>query len=267
MFLMKIVLSRILQCLFGTGSVIDMRLHRFYVSQPLGEVVVISARGGPASGWNETDKLKQWTKVFRYKKGDFVVLFNGDGADNTYLIDTISSDSCVLIHKELTPSYSAEKKVTLYLSIIKKDNFELVVQKVTELGVTTIVPVLSERSEKKNLNEERLQKIAIESSEQCGRGDIPNILPIISLSDVLESPLPHDLTCVLQMSGASINSELVQNDISSTKSIGIFIGPEGGWSEDEEKLFKSKNITPISLGKNVLRAETAGIVATAYMLQ
>src|SRR3989344_4651486 len=166
-----------------------MRLHRFYVLQPLGEEVVI----------NDVSTIKQWTKVFRYKKADFVVLFDGVGSDGTYSIESISPKECVLLRAKVSPSYIPEKKVTLYVSIIKKDNFELVVQKATELGITTIIPILSERSEKKNLNEKRLQKIAIESSEQCGRGDIPTIMPIVSLSHVLQIPSPHDFTCVLQM--------------------------------------------------------------------
>lgn len=246
-----------LQCLFGKGSVLNMRLHRFYVSQPLGEDVVI----------NDVSIIKQWTKVFKYKKGNFVILFNGEGSDITYLIDDISSKNCTLILKKISLSYIPNKKITLYLSIIKKNNFELIVQKATELGVTTIIPILSERSEKKNLNEERLQKIAIESAEQCGRGDIPTIMPIISLSQVLEIPSTHDFMCILQMNGIPFSNEVIQNKLKGIKNIGLFVGPEGGWSEDEEKLFKSKNIIPISLGKTVLRAETAGIVATAFMLQ
>src|SRR3989344_3057867 len=175
-----------------------MRLHRFYVLQPLGEEVVI----------NDVSTIKQWTKVFRYKKADFVVLFDGVGSDGTYSIESISPKECVLLRAKVSPSYIPEKKLTLYISVIKKDNFELVIQKATELGVTTIIPIIGERSEKKNLNGERLNKIAIESSEQCGRGDIPTILPIISLSEVLETESPHDVTYFLHMDGAPWDSEL-----------------------------------------------------------
>ena len=233
-----------------------MRLHRFYVLQPLGEDVVI----------DDVSTIKQWAKVFRYKKGDFVILFNGEGNDVTYCIETISSKECNLSRTKLSPSYIPNKKVTLYLSVIKKDNFELVVQKATELGVSTIIPILSERSEKKNLNEERLKTIAIEASEQCGRGDVPTILPIISLTDVLETTLPHEISLLLQIGGKDLKENSIQKLLEESKNIALFVGPEGGWSENEEKLFKEKEIISVSIGDTVLRAETAAIVACAFTL-
>ncbi len=239
------------------SSVVVMRLHRFYVSQPLGEEVVIA----------DVSIVKQWAKVFRYKKGDFVVLFNGNGEDITYCIDTITSNSCILTLTERTNSYIANKNVTLYLSIIKKDNFELVVQKATELGVTSIIPILSERSEKKGLNEKRLNKIAIESSEQCGRGDIPTVLPIVPLSNVLDATTPHDIMYVLQMNGTPWKENEKQEQFINSKNVALFVGPEGGWSDDEEKLFKDKKFTAISLGKTTLRAETAAIIGCAFVIQ
>ena len=145
-----------------------MRLHRFYVSQPLGEEVVIE----------DSLTIKQWLKVFRYDVGDFVILFNGDGYDYSYSLQTITKQSCTLARKKHDVSYLPTKKITLCLSLIKKDNFELVVQKATELGVSTIIPIITSRSEKKNLSFERLEKIVREASEQCGRGDIPMIKPI-----------------------------------------------------------------------------------------
>ena len=234
-----------------------MRLHRFYVSQPLGEEVVIA----------DVSIVKQWSKVFRYKKGDFVILFNGNGDDVTYNIDNISNTSCSLILKNRTPSYIPSKNITLYLSIIKKDNFELVVQKATEIGVTSIIPILSKHSEKKSLNAERLNKTAIEASEQCGRGDIPTILPIVSLKDALSIELPDEVSYVLQMSGTPVSNIDIQKNIKQNKSIAFFVGPEGGWSEDEEKLFKNKKIESISIGKTTLRAETAAVVGCALLLQ
>jgi 16S rRNA (uracil1498-N3)-methyltransferase len=231
-----------------------MRLHRFYVAQPLGEEVVIA----------DVSIIKQWAKVFRYTKGDFVILFNGDGLDITFLIESISSKECVLSKTNQSPAYIPKKKVTLYLSLIKKDNFELAVQKATELGVSTIVPIISERSEKKDLNEDRLHKIATEAAEQCGRGDAPTILPIIELSDLMELTPPHDVTFVLQMGGEPIlTSELAKKHLN----IGFFVGPEGGWTEKEEELFEKHNMATVSLGSTVLRAETAAIVGSAFLLQ
>lgn len=230
-----------------------MRLHRFYVSQPLGEDVVI----------NDVSIIKQWLKVFRYTTGVSVILFNGDGNDCTYSIESITPTRSCLKRLESHPSFIPLKNIALYLSLIKKDNFELVVQKATELGVTKIVPIISSRSEKKSLNQERLLKIAVEASEQCGRGNLPIIAPILSLNDVFKMEKLTNVSFVLQMGGVSWNETLISNK-GKGDTISIFIGPEGGWSTDEEKLFADKKVRSVSLGNTVLRAETAAIVACAF---
>ncbi|MBP6948987.1 MAG: 16S rRNA (uracil(1498)-N(3))-methyltransferase [Candidatus Pacebacteria bacterium] len=227
-----------------------MRLHRFYVSQPLGEEVVIE----------NVSILKQWLKVFRYTKNDSVILFNGDGFDVTYTIEEITLQKGILVQNSKLASYIPTKKIKLYLSLIKKDNFEFVVQKATELEVSEIIPVLSERSEKKNLNKERLIKIATEASEQCGRGDVPTISDILTLKKALETMHKNEDTFVLQMNGINISETRTKN---TSNTISLFIGPEGGWSVVEEELFKNMNIVSISLGNTVLRAETASIAALA----
>jgi 16S rRNA (uracil1498-N3)-methyltransferase len=230
-----------------------MRLHRFYRVQPLGEDVVI----------NDVSLIKQWSKVFRYKEGDFVILFNGEGSDVTYRIETISLHECFLRQTNIHDTYIPSKKINIHLSLIKKDNFELVVQKATELGVTTITPVLSERSEKKNLNLERLRIIAVEAAEQCGRGDVPTILPIVSLSSALDSIPVDEYTYILQIDSTSFSTQIL-HDAKEAKSVNLFIGPEGGWSDQELNIFKKKNVTTVSLGKTMLRAETAAIISCAY---
>ncbi len=229
-----------------------MRLHRFYVSQPLGEDVVI----------DDVSLVSQWMKVFRYTIGDFVILFNGDGLQSRYSITTLSKTSCTLLRTKSEASYIPTRKISLYLSLIKKDNFELVVQKATELGVTNIIPVLSERSEKKNLSLERLQKIAIEASEQCGRGDVPKIAEIISLDKAVSLLAPETKGLVFTFDGKSIVSltgEVKNLDIS------LFIGPEGGWGTADEALFEKSPLLRCSLGPTVLRAETAAITACALV--
>ena len=251
----NVVFSKILQCLFMQGSVMYMRLHRFYVTQPLGEEVVI----------DNVSLIKQWAKVFRYKKGDFVILFNGEALDVTFSINVISNKICTFTRNGSVISYIPKKKIVLYLCIIKKDNFDLVVQKVTELGVSLIVPVISERSEKKDINFDRLLRIITEASEQCGRGDIPTLAPVISLVSAVEDGLSNDASFVLQMDGEDIFTTTIQKEIATRNSFSFFVGPEGGWTDTEMKLFKEKGIIGVSLGKTTLRAETAAIVGTAFL--
>lgn len=234
-----------------------MRLHRFYVEQPLGEEVVI----------DDVSIIKQWIKVFRYTESDLVILFNGEGLDVTYSITSVSSKECILRCVSSSPSYIPSKKVTLYLSLIKKDLFEFVVQKATELGVTTIVPIITERSLSKNLNLERLEIITKEASEQCFRGDVPLLSKAIPLEQALLGLPEKSLTIAFEKSGLSLENSSLRQKIHSASLADLFIGPEGGFSEKEIELFKNNNVTLASLGDTVLRAETAAIVATFSILR
>ena len=182
-----------------------MRLHRFYVKQPLGEEIVV----------DDVSTIKQWTRVFRYKAGDLVILFDGHFKDCTYEITSVSAKE-VALHlislKEIPPQ---DKTLTIYVSVIKKDNFELVVQKCTELGVSRIVPILAEHSEKKNINIERLEIIAKEAAEQCGRGDVPIIEEVVTLSDAYLQRDRGVTHIIASMDGASnttsLGKELLSN--------------------------------------------------------
>jgi 16S rRNA (uracil1498-N3)-methyltransferase len=217
-----------------------MRLHRFYVLQPLGEEVVI----------DDVSLISQWTKVFRYQEGDFVVLFNGDGYDNCYSLDTITKKSCSLTRTKQSPSYIPQQRITLCLSLIKKDNFELAVQKATELGVTNVIPVLSSRSEKKNLSFERLGKIAIEASE------------LQDLSSVLLSLTENQTAIYFDMDTEAL---LSKKEELKNKDLFVFIGPEGGWGPEDLALMNQYSVSGYSLGKTVLRAETAAIAACSLL--
>jgi 16S rRNA (uracil1498-N3)-methyltransferase len=141
---------------------------------------------------------------------------------------------------------------------------EWVVEKATELGVSKIVPIVSERSEKKGFNLMRAQKIAIEASEQSGRVEVPLIGDIEPLKDALES-----------FQGEIVVFDLIGKPFSDAVSwlggeknntpINIFVGPEGGWSPKEIEMFKVQKAQIFSLGQLTLRAETASIVALSKL--
>jgi 16S rRNA (uracil1498-N3)-methyltransferase len=233
-----------------------MRLHRFYVTQPLGEEVVV----------NDVSLVKQWTKVFRYVVGDFVILFNGDGNDFCYCIQKVTNTSCELTCTSTTPSYIPKRITYLYLPLIKKDLFELVVEKATELGITDICPLVTSRTEKKSLPIERILKIAQEASEQSGRGDVLKLhkeLEFTSLSKNLqENVVSRENTLVLTREGALVTTFLKERAARTVEPLAIILGPEGGWTEGEELFFKDEGYTRISLGDTVLRAETAAIAGS-----
>jgi 16S rRNA (uracil1498-N3)-methyltransferase len=143
------------------------------------------------------------------------------------------------------------RSVTLCCSILKRENFELVVQKATELGVSRIIPIIAERTVKTGLKMERLKAIAKEATEQSGRGVVPDISEPMSLTDALALP-GHKL---FFHTGTQAHPAL-----SSDPAL-LFIGPEGGWSDRDVAAAVSAGCQVCSLGKRTLRGETAAIVA------
>jgi len=227
-----------------------MRLHRFYINQPI--------QVGKEIRVEDSELLNQWGKVFRLSAGDKVVLFNGDGSDFEATFKILSKKEAILVIDRETENKNTSKvELHIFQSIIKKDNFELIVQKCTEIGAFAFHPIISERSEKKDLNTERLVKISKEASEQSFRTTVPKIFEPLQLEKALEN-FDGELF-VLDFDGESIRN------VNANK-IGILVGPEGGWGEKERDYFKEKNIKSVSLGNPVLRAETAVIVGSALIL-
>jgi len=235
-----------------------MRLHRFYTKEK------IPAQGG----FTIADKalVNQLKNVFKLRTGDSVIVFNGDGQDNECVIEGFLKDELSLKIQASIPSrFMPAREVWLCAAIVKKDNFEWIAEKATELGVTRILPIVSERSEKKSLNMERLQKIVIEASEQSGRGDVPKIEPILKLEEGLEylkSQAPGLQVVMFHTEGEIWQERAFNKD----KSIAVFVGPEGGWSEREVELFHKDNVPVVCLGRQVLRAETAVVAILARIV-
>ena len=231
-----------------------MRLHRFYVNAPI-----------TSETFDVTDKdlIHQWKSVFRYNVGSQVIAFDGSGTDYLCLISSSRNSGATLAVVLKMPGGEKPKRdLWLCLGLIKKDNFELAVEKAVEIGATHIIPVLCERSEKKKLNMERLHKIIIETAEQSGRGDIPTIYNIIELPQLLDGNLLPNRAIFMNLEGVGIDT--VKND--DPKELAVFIGPEGGWGDLEVKNFALHNIPAISLGTQVLRAETAAIAISSLLL-
>lgn len=230
-----------------------MRLHRFYIG-PVALADEISIK--------EERLIHQWRHVFRYNVGSEIIVFDGSGKECDCVFKQLGNREAVLevVSKRAgvvpkNPSTGSGQEITLYQSVIKKDKMEWVVEKATELGVSRIVPIISERSEKKGFNLERAQKIAIEAAEQCGRADVPEIAEIMNFESGIMNYAGKAI--IFDASGSPIhNSHFINHD-----SFSVFIGPEGGWSEKEIERFKELGVKIFSLGQLTLRAETAAIVA------
>ena len=220
-----------------------MRLHRFFM------------KDGVQTRVTDAATVSQWRKVFRFGTGDKVVLFDDSGFEYVATIVRFYEDGAEVALGEKKQGIVPAREIWLCMSIIKKDNFEWVVEKATELGVTHIVPVISGRTEKKALNMERLRSIAKEASEQSGRGNIPIVHEPVALADSFEI-VKADEKFVCD-TGEDASKKLSAD--ASGKSIALYIGPEGGWDDADKALFNDNKILPISLGELVLRAETAAI--------
>lgn len=211
---------------------------------------------------------KHLAEVLRAKKGDRVLLCTGDGFDYEYEIVGFSRSSTTLEYKsERLNTSEPELFLTVYFSMLKGDKSELVVQKLTELGVKRIVPFISEFSVSRPDKTDRLARAALEACKQCGRAVIPEVSGILSFKEMLDSLDKHEKT-VFAYEDISKSSKTISDYLSgSEKDVALIIGPEGGFSEKEYRAIAfEKSIEPVSLGRRILRAETAAIAATAVIL-
>lgn len=209
---------------------------------------------------DDKDLIHQWGKVFRLKAGDCVIIFDGSGFDYVSEIALLSKGGVALkVVEKIQNKNIPKKEIHLFQSVIKKDNFEWVIEKGTELGVSHFHPIVSERSEKKNINFERARKIIKEASEQSGRGS----LPILGELTGLEESLNNDFPCIVFH---PMGDKFDRSNFEKEKVVGIFIGTEGGWSERELDIFKEKGVKVVSLGSQILRAETAAVAVSSLFL-
>lgn len=224
-----------------------MRLHRFYVNKPLGEEIVVE------SAKSEKELVHQWTRVFRYKSGDEVFLFSGSdpGTDYRYTITSVLKDRVVLTLLSREENILPAQDVSLVAALVKKETFETVVRQATELGISRVIPVLADRSEKKNVNFGRLETVAREAAEQSGRGNVPSISQIMSLDEAFQTT--EDCRNIV---GSLRGGALSQAE--DTK-IAVWVGPEGGWTDKEEEKFVNKGFTLMKLTDTVLKADTAAV--------
>ena len=227
----------------------DFKLPRLYVESPL------SADGSVALTAEQAHYLKN---VLRRHDGDLVRVFNGrEGEWRGPLADLSKKGGRVLLHTQTRQQPQGTRRVHLYFAPIKKTAMDWMMEKAVELGATDIHPVLTQNTEVRKINEERLAKQIFEAAEQCERLEIPTLHPMKPLLSVFDEKIPV-LACVERADAREIGPAVPKNG-----DIGILIGPEGGFTSEEKTFLAEKEgLTPVSLGESVLRAETA----TCYAL-
>ena len=218
------------------------------------------------------DDAKHVCRVLRSKEGDVLTVCDSRGNDYEAEIVKLAEDDIKL--KIINQSYTKSEpklKITLYQSLPKADKMETIIQKCVELGIFKIVPVNTQRcivkldknKEKKKID--RWQKISESAAKQSGRGIIPEIGDVVDFSEALMD--------VVKLDAAIIPYELEQDrslkiflDEFKGESLGIFIGPEGGFSSEEINSAVECSVIPLTLGKRILRTETAGMMVLSNSL-
>ncbi len=193
------------------------------------------------------------TKVMRINIGKSFSLFNQNGEWEGRIVKITKGIVEFSITKKIR-SNNNEKEIWLAFAPIKLNYLNLMIQKATELGVSKFIPILTERTIVRQINEKRLNKIIVEASEQSNRLKVPKLESIVKLDSFLKS---HQKTNIIFGDLNSNNNKLVVKDI---EPICILIGPEGDFTlKEREKILKLKNIIPLKINNNILRSETAAI--------
>lgn len=224
------------------------KIHRFFYNFEIVNNVV---------NIDDFEIVNQIRNVLKLDVGEKIILFfnNNEVVCSVKNINKKFVECDVFENKQI----SNVDNIVLYCAILKKDNFELIVQKASEIGITKIVPIITERTIKTNLNIERLNKIAQEACEQAERSNVSSVADIEKFKDCLD--ISSDYKILFDFSG----DEFINLKLNAKKTISFFIGPEGGFTDNEVKAAKDSGFIIARLGKNVLRGETAAIIAS-YLL-
>jgi 16S rRNA (uracil1498-N3)-methyltransferase len=243
-----------------------MKIHRFFINQIINddenEIKV-----------SDPELIHQLKNVLRIKIGDRFVFVDNDGSEVKVTSKEIMKKS-LSFSKEKMKKFSRknEVSVTLCPAVLKKDKMEYVLQKCTEIGVLYFCPLVSDRTEKTNLNMKRLNKIIKEAAEQSEKNRLPSLCDVTDLEQFLSENETKQNLYYLDMDAPLINvTQIVERASESAQqsdspSIFILVGPEGGWSQEDRDKFTAYSVKPISLGDKVLRAETASISVASLLL-
>ena len=193
------------------------------------------------------------SKVMRINIGKSFSLFNQSGEWEAKVENIDKGIVEFLVIKKLR-SANREKEIWLAFAPIKLNYLNLMIQKATEIGVTRFIPLLTERTIVRKLNEKRINKIIIEASEQSNRLKVPSLDKLTKLDTFLKSNQNANIIF------GDLNTNNKKIDIKNKNPLCVLIGPEGDFSlKEREGILKLKNIIPIKINDNILRSETAAI--------
>jgi len=236
-----------------------MQRHRFY-APPLSFT--------EASVRLDADEARHLTRVLRLGSGARVFVFDGEGGEYECEVARVAKHEVELnLLRRLDDTVESPLRLTLAQALIKGDKFDWVIQKATELGVTRIVPLVTDHADVKRAEEragqrlQRWRRISLEALKQCGRRRLVEICDPAPFDDFCGSTA-HGACLIFSERGGENLAE-VSAKLRDVNQLSLCVAPEGGWSEYELRMAASCGFTPVSLGSRILRAETAAIAAVS----
>lgn len=223
-------------------------MHRFYVPD---------VEDGKAK--LQRSQLHQLRRVLRLRDGDELAVFDGRGSE---WLARLEGSQAQLV-RAINGSVEPQTQLTIFQALIKPARFELVLQKGTELGVWRFVPFLAERSVAAGERGERWRSIVVEAAEQSGRRIVPEVAPVLSFRDAI-ADATRDGIPFMPWEGA--DRPKLASVHRPCRNSALIIGPEGGFSQEEVDYARSRGAVTVTLGRRILRSETAAIVAAALLL-
>lgn len=231
----------------------------------------ITEAGGCITG----EDAKHIAKVLRMKVGDELTVCDTKGRDYDCMIEEIGAGELRLKVLSVAPSQSEpDVRVHLYQAMPKADKMETIIQKAVELGAASITPVMTRRCvsrpDAKSMDKKlvRYNRIALEAAKQCGRGVVPPVLPLLELPQALEQMQRTGCSILFYENATAPAKQVIAKARESGKEleIAVLIGAEGGFDEDEVALAMEHGCHILSLGKRILRCETAPLAALTILM-
>lgn len=236
-----------------------MQRHRFYAS---------STQFTASSVLLDEDEAHHLARALRLKEGARVFVFDGQGAEWEAEVGRIGKrDAELNLLAPLTNPVESPLQLTLAQALIKSDKFDWVVQKATELGAARLVPLITEHSDVRHIDErapqrlQRWRRIALEAVKQCGRRRLVEIVAPLSFADFCQAAHLERNLFFSERGGQRLRE--VAAEWGQLKQLNLCVASEGGWSEGEWQTAEASGLVPVHLGSRILRTETAAITAVA----
>lgn len=209
------------------------------------------------------DELNHLTRVLRYKEGYKAIVCNGDGNDYMCTLVSVTPHEAVARIDEVCPcAGEADTRVTLYQALPKSSKIDYIVQKAVELGVDKIVFFRSRYSQTEQFNQSRADRIATEACKQCGRARKVQVCYYPSMEEALASRSGD----ILVMPYEKADKGSMREAVGKSGSVDLVIGSEGGFSDEEAEYVKKCSGRHVTLGRRILRCETAAAVSVALVM-